>query len=128
MIRRGERRSAARPAAHGESGSAARAQAYRLLLSALLVLSCSLMVAGQSGRRGQKPAGATTEQSPQAQASSGGQSAAAVGAPKLTLFVADHFDSTLVSSGRAREIFQGFVARLREQSGIAVTSERDVSR
>jgi hypothetical protein len=100
-------------------------------LLCLLVLCGACGVAlGQSGRRGQRQGEAATSQSPAAQKDEATSSNVnPLEAPKLSLFVADHFSSEEVPSNVAREIVQSFYGRLRERSAaIAVTPERDLSR
>jgi hypothetical protein len=102
-----------------------------LLLCVVLVCAAGGVALGQSGRRGGKQGDATPAQSQtlgrdEAKTSS---NVNPVEAPKLSLFVADHFSSDEIPSSLAREIVQSFYGRLRERSdAVAVTLERDMSR
>jgi hypothetical protein len=100
------------------------------LLCVLVLCGSSSVALGQSGRRGGKQGDATPSQSQTAQRDEATTpNVNPVEAPKLSLFVADHFASEEIPSNLAREIVQSFYARLRERSdAIAVTLERDLSR
>jgi hypothetical protein len=100
------------------------------LLCLLVLCAASGDALGQSGRRGGRQGEATPSSSPAGQKDEAtAANVNAVEAPKLSLFVADHFSSEDIPSNIAREIVQSFYSRLHERyASLAVTQERDMSR
>jgi hypothetical protein len=100
------------------------------LLCLLVLCAASGVALGQSGRRSGKQGEAAPSSSPAGQKDDAMAANVNAGeAPKLSLFVADHFSSEDIPANVAREIVQSFYARLHERyASLAVTQERDMSR